>query len=516
MAWVQDLTYDDKNMTAPPQVAGGQPFVKGWRVRNTGTCPWDNTYQFVYVRGNVPAARMSGEPVAIARTVPSVDTYDIQVNLVAPTTPGIYQGFWQMRDGKGVAFGHTIWVGITIPAKPTATPAPTQTPSPGISFSADRIRIKAGERVIFTWEVVNIKAVYFYAEGQPWEKNGVAGHDRRDVYPQTTTTYELRVVKRDNSVETRQIRIEVEPVVDPPAIARFTVEPEFQIVVGQCVNIQWEVQGEVSQVKITSNQAALWDGAPLSGSLQNCPPGVGNVAYAIQASGPGGTNHAQKNVNVIEPTATPPRPTETPPPAPMVNITEPIDGFVQRLPNPVHFTITALGSVELDRIELWGYIRIGGEADLLQTVDARGMTQKTASFDWQPAGAGSVSFYLRQSLRRDRRPGDLSHHQRLHRRAGEPNGDTDTPVPPPTDTPVPPPSVLGRWGADAGGDTSFVLTITNQDGETLVQLGGNPSVVICSKGIVRSPSGASFLVVSGRFIAGSRRARLGSGDPWRA
>jgi len=50
----------------------------------------------------------------------------------------------------------------------------------------------------------------------------------------------------------------------------------------------------------------------------------------------------------------------------------------------------------------------------------------------------------------------------------------------------------------------------------LVQLGGNPSVVICSKGIVRSPSGASFLVVSGRFIAGSRRARLGSGDPWRA
>ncbi|MBC8445719.1 MAG: transporter substrate-binding domain-containing protein [Chloroflexi bacterium] len=315
MTLVQDLTYDDKNMTAPPQVAGGQPFAKGWRVRNTGTCPWDNTYSLVYVQGNVPAARMSGEPVAIARTVLNKDTYDIQVNLIAPTTPGIYQGFWQMRNGKGVALGHTIWVGITVPAKPTATPAPTQTPSPGISFSADRIRIKAGERVIFTWDVVNIKAVYFYAEGEPWEKNGVAGHDRRDVYPQTTTTYELRVVKRDDSVETRQIRIEVEPVVGPPVIARFTVQPEYQILVGQCVNIQWEVRGEVSQVKITSNQVALWDGAPLSGSLQNCPPGVGNVAYAIQASGPGGTSRAQKNVNVIEPTATPP-PTDTPPPPP--------------------------------------------------------------------------------------------------------------------------------------------------------------------------------------------------------
>jgi hypothetical protein len=31
---------------------------------------------------------------------------------------------------------------------------------------------------------------------------------------------------------------------------------------------------------------------------------------------------------------------------------------------------------------------------------------------------------------------------------------------------------------------------------SLVQLGGNPSVVICSKGIVRSPSGAPFFAVS--------------------
>jgi polar amino acid transport system substrate-binding protein len=487
MALVQDLTYDDKNMTAPPLVAGGQPFVKGWRVRNTGTCTWDNTYSLVYVRGNVPAARMSGEPVAIARTVLSEDTYDIQVNLVAPTPPGVYQGFWYMHNGKGVAFGYTIWVGITVPAGPTATPAPTQTPSPGISFRADRIHIKAGERVVFTWDVENIKAVYFYAKGEPWEKNGVAGHDRRDVYPQTTTTYELRVVKRDNSVETRQIRIKVDPVVGPPVIAWFAVEPEFQILVGQCVNIQWEVRGEVSRVKITRNNVALWDGAPSSGSLQDCPPGVGNVAYAIEASGPGGTSRAQKNINVIEPTATPPRPTGTPqptgtpPPAPMVNIIEPMDGFVQRLPNPVHFTITALGSVELDRIELWGYIRIGGGADLLQTLDAHGTTQKTASFDWQPAGAGSVSFYAKAY---DVAGGEGTS-DTINGRIDAPEiptatptpvppptdtpvpPPTDTPVPPPTDTPVPPPSAVGRWGADAGEGTSFTLMITNQDGGTL-------------------------------------------------
>jgi len=317
MALVQDLTYDDKNMTAPPQVAGGQPFVKGWRVRNTGTCPWDNTYQFVHVRGNVSAARMSGEPVVIARTVPSRGTYDIQVNLVAPTTPGIYQGFWQMRNGKGVAFGHTIWVGITVPGEPTATPVPTQTPSPGIYFSADRIYIKAGERVIFTWDVVNIKAVYFYAEGEPWEKNGVTGEGKREVYPERTTTYNLRVVKRDDSVEVRHIRIEVEPVVGAPIINRFTLNPEFQITVGQCVDILWQVQGDVHRVNLLRNSVALWDGAPISGSIQDCPPGTGEMAYVIEASGPGGTSRLQRVVNVVRPTATPvpatPTPTEPPP-----------------------------------------------------------------------------------------------------------------------------------------------------------------------------------------------------------
>ena len=40
--------------------------------------------------------------------------------------------------------------------------------------------------------------------------------------------------------------------------------------------------------------------------------------------------------------------------------------------------------------------------------------------------------------------------------------------------------------------------------EVLVQLGGNPSAVICSKGIVRSLSGAPF---SCRFIASLRCAR---------
>lgn len=301
MEWVEDLTYDDYDMTAPPEVAAGQSFVKGWRVRNNGTCTWDNTYSFVYVRGNVPAARMSGEPVSIAGSVASGATYDIQVNLIAPQIPGIYQGFWQMRNGQGIAFGETIYVAITVPSAPIATPAPTQTPSPDINFSADRTNVKAGERVVFTWSVENVKAVYFYAQGEAWQDHGVTGQGSQTVYPQTTTIYELRVLKPDDSVEIRQIRIEVEAVAGAPTIALFTVIPETQVQVGQCVDITWQVQGNVSQVTILYNEQHLWDNAPLNGNLQSCPPEAGNISYTIEAQGPGGTSRAQRNMTVTAP-----------------------------------------------------------------------------------------------------------------------------------------------------------------------------------------------------------------------
>jgi len=309
MQLVAHLTLDDQNMTAPPEMGPGQAFVKSWRVRNSGTCPWDGSYALIYVQGNVPAADMGGSPVPVAGTVASNAQYDFHANLVAPTAPGTYQGFWQMVNGRNIAFGERVWVGIRVPSAATPAPVPTQTPSPNIQFSADRTHIKAGERVVFTWNAVNVKAVYFYAQGQPWQDNGVAGQGSREVWPQTTTIYELRVVDHADKVEIRQIRIEVEPVVGAPNITRFTVYPENQITLDQCVDIQWEVQGDVSKVMLLANNAPLWDGAPVSGSRQDCPAAPGEMSYVLEASGPGGTNRQQRliivNAPEVPPTATP-------------------------------------------------------------------------------------------------------------------------------------------------------------------------------------------------------------------
>jgi hypothetical protein len=281
-------------MAAPPQLAPGQPFVKGWRVHNTGTCPWDATYTLVYAQGNSPLAQMGGLPVHVDRPVPGSTEYDVYVSLVAPSAPGAYQGFWQMQDGRGTTFGERVRVGIVIPSPPTPTPTLTQTPT----FGADRTRITAGECIVFTWNVEHVKEVYFYAQGEPWETHGVTGQDSQQVCPADTTAYALRIVHLDDSVAIRWITIKVEPASGTPTVARFAIAPGQEIRAGQCVDIQWEVQGNVSRVTILRDDVALWDGAPVSGNMQDCPPGTGSVTYTLLSEGPGGSSRVEKSINV--------------------------------------------------------------------------------------------------------------------------------------------------------------------------------------------------------------------------
>jgi len=174
-AWVSDLSFDDKNMTAPPVLNPGQPFTKGWRMRNTGTCAWTPSFRMAYSSGNVPAAQMGGQPIAVTRNVNPGETFDFQVNLIAPLAPGTYQGFWNLQNAANARFGETVWVGITVPGAPTPTPAPTQTPSPNIQFNANPTTITAGQSVLFTWSTSNVKAVYFYQDGQNWQDHGGRG-----------------------------------------------------------------------------------------------------------------------------------------------------------------------------------------------------------------------------------------------------------------------------------------------------------------------------------------------------
>jgi ABC-type amino acid transport substrate-binding protein/heat shock protein HslJ len=126
--YVMDLTYDDKNGTAPPTVQPGEKFTKGWRIRNTGTCTWTDTYRLDYVGGNNKVSRMDGKPVYVVGQVAPGQTYDFYVDLKAPS--GVYGdilGRWQTFNPADQAFGQTVFVMVDV-VKPT--PTPTQKPKP--------------------------------------------------------------------------------------------------------------------------------------------------------------------------------------------------------------------------------------------------------------------------------------------------------------------------------------------------------------------------------------------------
>ena len=305
MAWVADLSYDDQNMAAPPVMFPGQPFTKSWRIRNTGTCTWDSAYYLDFARGNMPGARMGGTPVNLRGPIAPGAVYDISVNLVAPLISGVYQGLWEMHTGVGDGLGQALRVGVQVAGAPTPTPMPTQTPVPGIVFYADRTQTVRGEPVTFFWQVDNVREVYFYADGDDWLDNRVAESGSQMVYPDRTTTYNLRVVRRDGTVEARSIAVSVQQG-SGPSVDFFAVVPNDRVPPGTCLDISWQVSGDDAVVSLVRNTTALWEDAPLQATLQDCLQNEGSYLYRLTATNSAGQDTHQESVTVVAAAPTPP------------------------------------------------------------------------------------------------------------------------------------------------------------------------------------------------------------------
>ncbi len=123
MAYIKDLSYSDGGMTYYADVPAGQSISKGWRIKNTGTCIWNGYYYLKFVKGT----QMSGQPTAIQKLVYPGQTYDVYVNLVAPTTIGQYKAEWRLFNPGNFAFGNSLIVMIEAVPTATRTATPTRT-----------------------------------------------------------------------------------------------------------------------------------------------------------------------------------------------------------------------------------------------------------------------------------------------------------------------------------------------------------------------------------------------------
>lgn len=104
--FIADVTIPDGST-----VQSGEPFVKTWRLRNTGTCTWDGRYTFIKISGTLTSGFLA-DAVAMPLTEPNA-TVDISI-VLAGTGSGTQRAAFQLRDPQGTFFGPQPFVIVNV------------------------------------------------------------------------------------------------------------------------------------------------------------------------------------------------------------------------------------------------------------------------------------------------------------------------------------------------------------------------------------------------------------------
>jgi hypothetical protein len=94
----------DVQTPANSSMAPGQAFARIWRITNTGTCTWSQSYALVFDSG----AQLGGEsPKHLIAPVEPGQSVDLRLDLTAPNTTGAYTGYWLLETAQSIRFGLT-------------------------------------------------------------------------------------------------------------------------------------------------------------------------------------------------------------------------------------------------------------------------------------------------------------------------------------------------------------------------------------------------------------------------
>jgi hypothetical protein len=110
--FVRDVSVEDNSPFAP-----GATFVKTWRLKNVGSCTWDQDYDLVFVSGDAMDAKLA---IPLPKKVEPNQTIDISVTMKAPNKAGTYRGDWMLSNASGTRFGigpkgnQSVWVQIRV------------------------------------------------------------------------------------------------------------------------------------------------------------------------------------------------------------------------------------------------------------------------------------------------------------------------------------------------------------------------------------------------------------------
>lgn len=105
LTFLEDLTVPDGSLVAPRSTLD-----KRWRVENSGTCNWDESYRLKLVAG----ADMGAEAEQALYPARSGTRAVLRIMFTAPEEPGPYRSAWQAYDPGGEPFGDPVFIEVTV------------------------------------------------------------------------------------------------------------------------------------------------------------------------------------------------------------------------------------------------------------------------------------------------------------------------------------------------------------------------------------------------------------------
>ena len=106
LEFVADVNVPDNTNMSP-----GQDFLKTWRVKNTGSCPWEAGYELVYAGYS---DKMNGQSQQLTQVVQPGQEVEVSVQFTAPNEIGEYLSAWQMSNPRGVTFPEAVYVKVIV------------------------------------------------------------------------------------------------------------------------------------------------------------------------------------------------------------------------------------------------------------------------------------------------------------------------------------------------------------------------------------------------------------------
>ena len=94
---------------------------KVWKVKNTGTCTWEEGYLLVFYSGD----QMRAPDYQALPETASDKTTNIGLTMFAPFAPGTYTAVFRLKSPAGEYFGPELSATIVIEQPPSLYPAPT-------------------------------------------------------------------------------------------------------------------------------------------------------------------------------------------------------------------------------------------------------------------------------------------------------------------------------------------------------------------------------------------------------